>query len=54
MKKSIIICDICSKEIDENKDDYVLMYQHKKGKVTERIDVCSECYDKAFEKGGVE
>ena len=58
MKKSVIVCDKCRKEIEEKTSTFVTCFVNRNGFAVERCDICEECYNKMFntqtEKGGVE
>ena len=58
MKKTVIVCDKCHKEFEEQPSVYVTVFVNSNGTVSNRCDICMDCYHELFnhqtEKGGVQ
>ena len=58
MKKEVIVCDKCNKEVEEKTSIYATIYINENGYPTSRCDVCADCWHEIFdhptEKGGAE
>ena len=46
MKKEMIVCNECNKEYEKESINYVTIFTHVKGVVTDRKDYCSDCWNK--------
>ena len=43
----MIVCDKCHKEFEKEAINYVTIFTHVKGVVTDRKDYCSDCWNNA-------
>ena len=58
MRKEIIVCDKCKKEVEEKTSIYATIFINSNGLVNDRCDICIDCWNEIYnhqtEKGGVE
>ena len=56
MKKTVIVCDKCHKEFEEETTAHVTVFVNSNETVSNRCDICMDCYHELFnhqtEKGG--
>lgn len=58
MKKEIIVCDKCKKEMEAKKSIYATVFINSNGLANDRCDICIDCWhemcDYSTEKVGAE